>query len=706
MNREQIKIPSDIKARAQALAREINVLRHQYHVEDAPGADDVVYSSLIDELKKIESQYPVLISPESPTQRVAGMPIAGFTKIEHSVRQWSLGDVFDQVELMQWYEKTLRFLDKNHITHDRLDLCAEVKIDGLKIVLTYKQGKLVHAVTRGDGRVGEDVTHNIRTIESVPLQIAEPIDLVAVGEVWLPEQELVRINDQRKKVGEPLYANTRNVAAGTIRQLDARVAAGRKLSTFVYAIDAIDVQETSILIPQTQGEVLTTLKGLGFKTNPIFKVCKNVEEVEDFYTKWLPHRSEQEYGIDGIVIKVDDRGIYEALGHTGKSPRGAVAYKFPAERATTVVEDIQVQIGRTGAVTPVAHLRPVQVDGTTVQRATLHNEDEIARLDIRIGDTVVIQKAGDIIPEVLEVMTGLRSGKEKVFDMLAAARTACGGEIIKEEISQGRRGEQKKSAAYYCADKGTRTIVLENFKHFVSKKGMGIEGLGGKIMEQLFDAGVIKTVADLFALRRSDLIELERFEEKSVENLLTNIDKARQVNAARFIFALGIRYVGEETAVLIERYIAGSGGDVQKVSKPQNPGELAALCASVVPEQWEGIDGIGGRSAQSLSDYFAGARNVALLEQMARSGVVLTYGNTENIDSPLSGKIVVVTGTLSKLSRDEAKAHIRSAGGKVAASVSAKTDYLLAGEKAGSKLGKAKDVGAAIIDEATFLTML
>jgi len=243
MNREQIKIPSDIKARAQALAREINVLRHQYHVEDAPGADDVVYSSLIDELKKIESQYPVLISPESPTQRVAGMPIAGFTKIEHSVRQWSLGDVFDQVELMQWYEKTLRFLDKNHITHDRLDLCAEVKIDGLKIVLTYKQGKLVHAVTRGDGRVGEDVTHNIRTIESVPLQIAEPIDLVAVGEVWLPEQELVRINDQRKKVGEPLYANTRNVAAGTIRQLDARVAAGRKLSTFVYAIDAIDVHE-------------------------------------------------------------------------------------------------------------------------------------------------------------------------------------------------------------------------------------------------------------------------------------------------------------------------------------------------------------------------------------------------------------------------------------------------------------------------------
>ncbi len=697
-------VPDDVIQRVQNLVREIDALRHKYHVEDAPGADDVVYTSLMDELRSLEEEYPLLITQESPTQRVAGTPLDKFQKVVHDVRQWSLSDVFSQDELQGWYERILRFLKKEGFVTD-VTLCAEVKIDGLKVVLTYVDGKLAHAVTRGDGKVGEDVTHNVKTIRSVPIVLPEPINVTVVGEVWLPESELKKINDRRKKAGEDLYANTRNVAAGTIRQLDARVASQRNLAVFAYAIDAIDVKETRVIVPRTQIKKLVLLKELGFKVSPHYARCQNIQEVQEFYQRWMPHRNDQEYGIDGVVIKVNDVALWDVLGYTGKSPRGATAYKFPAERVTTVVEDICVQVGRTGVVTPVAHLKPVSVANTTVSRATLHNEDEIKRLGIKIGDTVVIQKAGDIIPEVLEVLTNMRTGTEKDFDMLAAAQAACGGEVVREDIVGGKKGQQKNSAAYYCADKNTYAILLGQISHFVSKKGFNIDGLGEKIIAQLLNEGVIENAADIFALTKEQLTALERFEEKSATNLITSITLSKEVACSKFLYALGIRHVGEETAVLVADLI--SMGKIGVSGSPDNPDDLCAMLAEISCDTWEGIDGIGGRSAQSLVAYFSSSHHRDMLGKMTSQGVRLIYdAQKSREETGLTGLNFVVTGTLPTLSRDAAKEMIRQNGGKVVASVSKKTDILLAGERAGSKLQKASDLGVKVIDEQAFLAML
>jgi len=703
---------SEARKRIDKLTAEVDRLRRAYHVEDDPQADDVVYSALMSELTDLESAYPELIESTSPSQRVAGKPLDKFRKISHAYRQWSLGDVFDLTELRAWMEKTQRSVEKldGRFSHkQKSELCCEVKIDGLKVVLTYERGELVSGATRGDGKIGEDVTHNIRTIQSVPLRLPEPIDLVAVGEIWLAEEELEKINKHREENDMPLYANTRNVAAGTIRQLDARVAASRNLSTFLYAIESIDVHETGIKSPQTQEDVLEVLKKCGFKVNPVYKICSSADEIQAFYEQWVDHRNDQEYGIDGLVIKVNDLALGAALGHTGKSPRAAVAYKFPAERTTTVVEDIHVQIGRTGVVTPVAHLRPVSVANTTVSRATLHNEEEIQRLGVKIGDTVVIQKAGDIIPEIVEVLTNLRSGDERVFDMLAAARAACGGSVIKEEIGlqgkDGKIGKSKKSAAYYCADKNTRAIVRENLSHFVSKKGMNIDGLGEKIIDQLMDASLIENAGDLFDLRFEELIALDRFERKSAENVIAAITRSKEVNVEKFLFALGIRYVGEETAVLIGRELGQVDGLFGN-QKILTPGDFYNAMHAITTDEWVQIDGIGGRVAHGLHEWFHQSQHQVMLEKMSESGVRLKVQADAGSLQKLDGKVFVVTGTLPTLSRDEAKENIRKAGGKIALSVSAKTDYLLAGEKAGSKLAKAEGLGVKVIDEKVFLDML
>ncbi len=683
----------DIEDRIDRLRKEIDRLRYLYHVKDDPNADDVVYSSLMSELKQLEDKYPKYKSLTSPTQRIGSAPLEKFEKVVHKVRQWSLSDVFSLEELKQWEEKNLRFAQKNQIPLKKnIEYSTEIKIDGLKVILSYERGELVTASTRGDGKVGEDITKNARTIKSIPLKLPFGIDIIVVGEIWLPEKEFKRINKERLESGEMLFANARNAAVGSVRQLDSKITANRNLSTFIYSIDYLDKLNSDLDIPKTQTESLKLLEKLGFKINKNYKVCKNLLEVEKYYEYWTQKRDKQEYGIDGLVIKINDRKIHKLLGYTGKSPRGSVAYKFPAQKATTIVEDIKVQIGRTGVVTPVAHLKPVFVDGSLVSRATLHNEDEIKRLGLKIGDTVVVQKAGDIIPDIVEVLKNLRNGTEREFDMKAEAQKECGAEVIKETIGNG----SQKSSAYYCKNKNSFVIKKENIIHFVSKKGFDIDGLGEKIVEQLMNEGLISDASDLFELKTGDLEPLERFEKKSASNLVSAIENSKSITVSRFLFALGVRHVGEEGAILISQFLSKK--------EIKTPSELAEVCSNISLEDWLNVDGIGQKAAQSILDYFSCPENRKILDNMTTHGVVLI--RDKNRENKLNGKIFVLTGTLETMTRDSAKEKIRLAGGKVSSTVSKKTDYLLAGKKSGSKLSKAQSLGIEILSEQEFLKLL
>lgn len=684
--------------RMEKLIKEIDRLRVLYHVKDDPSVDDVVYSSLMDELRAIEEMYPEFKKDTSPTQRIGGKPLEQFKKVEHKVRQWSFDDLFNFEELGKWEEKIVRMMHKKNLGDTHPEYCCEIKIDGLKVILTYENGQLVTAATRGDGVIGEDITHNIKTIHSVPLELEYPIDIVVVGEVWLPESELQRINREREKSGEAQFANARNAAAGSVRQLDPAIAASRNLEVFIYDIDLLSGYEGHFDDPGTQIDELELLVRLGFKVNPTFQLCPDIDAIEEMYAGWVDKRNDQEYAIDGVVIKVNDKKIQDTLGYTGKAPRFAIAYKFPAERTTTVVEDISVQVGRTGVLTPVAHLEPVSVAGTTVSRATLHNADEIERLGLKIGDTVVIQKAGDIIPEVLEVLVNMRTGREKDFDMIAACKDICGGEIIKDVI--GIKGEEE-SAAYYCRDKNSFAIQKERLRHFVSKKGMNIDGLGEKIIEQLMNEGIIADAADIFDLQVGDVDHLERFADKSAENLITAIENAKKVRLEKFIFALGIRYIGEETAVLIAQ-------NIQKIStqKVENLSDLARVFSDVSREKWETIDGIGVRAAESLVEWFNDEKHQKMLSRMHNSNVEIIIKHAQADNDRISGKTFVLTGSLEHMTRDDAKELIRSRGGKTASSVSKSTDYVVAGAKAGSKLKKAQELGVEIFSEEEFRALI
>jgi DNA ligase (NAD+) len=688
-----------VAERVDKLTAEIDRLRVLYHVKDDPTVDDVVYSSLMDELRGLEEIYPHLRRPTSPTQRIGGKPLEKFKKVTHKVRQWSFNDLFDENGLIKWQEKIMRMLDKKSYGNTSLTYCCEIKIDGLKVILTYEKGQLVTAATRGDGVIGEDVTHNIKTIHSVPLTLPHPIDLVVVGEVWMPEKELVQINRERADKELPLFANARNAAAGSIRQLDPQVAAGRKLNVFIYDVDLLAGHENYYDTPQTQIEELYLLQELGFKVNSTFQLCNTIAEIQKMYQSWIDKRHAQDYAIDGVVIKVNDKELQEALGYTGKAPRFAIAYKFPAERTTTVVEDIVVQVGRTGVLTPVAHLRPVSVAGSTVSRATLHNADEIARLGLKIGDTVVIQKAGDVIPEVVEVLVNMRTGTERDFDMMAASRVVCGGEIIKEEIGVKGKGT---SAAYYCRDKNSFAIQKERLRHFVSKKGMNIDGMGERIIEQLMREGLVTDAADIFEITVGDIEHLERFADRSARNLITAISASKTVALQKFLFALGIRYVGEETAVLIAQKLHTL---VQK--KVETPTDMHMIFAQITPDQWKSIDGIGDKAAQSISEWIADERNCAVLDRMSDAGVRITHVQSQSEEKRfLQGKTFVLTGTLATMTRDAAKEKIRMHGGKVASSVSASTDYVVAGDKAGSKRAKALQLGVTVITEDQFHSLI
>ena len=662
----------EIIERIEKLKKTIEHHGYLYHTLDKPEISDEAYDSLVSELQKLEEEHPDLKSSNSPTERVGGEPLKEFVKVSHKKRQWSYDDVFDFDGLTKWEEKLKNFIRKENLSSEKIEYCVELIIDGLKTVLTYKAGELVQGATRGDGSIGEDVTNNIKTIETIPLRLTERVDITVVGEAWIGKKNLVKINKEREKNGEVLYANTRNLAAGSVRQLDPKVVSGRRLSSFVY-----DIDEYNKTMPETQTEELNLLEKLGFNVNPNRRLFSSIDLVEKYYKDWTKKRHDLDYELDGIVIKVNSNKIQKALGYTAKSPRWGVAYKFPAEQVTTVVENIVLQIGRTGVLTPVAHLRPVLVAGSTVSRATLHNEDEIRRLDVRIGDTVILQKAGDVIPDIVSVVKELRTGKEKTF-VWPSHVPECGGEGQIERIPG--------QSAWRCVSKNSFEQQKRKFYHFVSKKSFDITDLGPKIIDALLENNLINDYADIFTLKKGDLLSLPRFAEKSVDNLLSAIEKARKVTLPRFVVGLSVPQVGEETAYLLAQNFH-TIFDLHKAKK----------------EELEKIDGVGPIVAESIVNFFDAKENRLVVEALLREVVIPKVGIKSG--GKLSQKTFVLTGTIS-LSRDEAKEMIRKSGGTVSESVSKETDYVVAGESAGSKLAKAKKLGVRVLSEKEFLALL
>jgi len=665
--------PKDKKERAGRLCETIHHHSYLYHVLDSPEISDAAYDALVRELADIEEKYPTLKTPDSPSQRVGGEPLKDFKKVRHEVRQWSFDNAFMEEDLRAWDARINRLAKEEH--KEVVSYVAEHKIDGLKIVLTYKKGVLTQGATRGDGVVGEDITENIKTIRSVPLRLMRDIDVVVVGEAWLPRAELRRINKERSKKGEALFANARNAAAGSLRQLDPKIAASRRLAASVY--DVIAIEEN--LRPETQAEELVLLKDIGFKTNLHWKICRNVDEIISYYNEWLKKRDSEEYDMDGLAVKVNEVDVQDTLGYTAKAPRFAIAFKFPAEQVTTVVEDIALQVGRTGVLTPVAHLKPVLVAGSTVSRATLHNEDEIKRLDVRIGDTVIIQKAGDVIPDIVEVVTSLRTGKERLFKWPKKV-PACGGDGSIERVPG--------AAAWRCVAKNSLEQQKRMFAYFVSRKTMDIDGVGEQITSALLVAGLINTFDDLFTLTEGDFLALPGFAEVSARNAVVAIHKAaKDVPLARFLTALSIEHVGEETARLVAEHF----GTLEKVRTASE-------------EEFVAIDGVGEVVAASLTHWFADKENNAMLKRLLKH--VTVKREARGAGGKLAEQTFVLTGTLEQMSRDEAGKRIRALGGKVASSVSAKTSYVVAGADPGSKYDKAIELGVPVMTEAEFIGLL
>jgi len=682
------------RRRIEKLRKEVDRLRYRYHVLDSPDATDEVYTSLRKELAELEKKHPEFATPSSPTSRIGGKPLDKFRKVPHIFRQWSLDDCFSFQELQEWEDKNRRILEKA-LGKVKFNYFVEPKIDGLHIVLVYEKGILVRGSTRGDGAIGEDVTQNIRTIESIPLELNEKVDITAEGECWLSEKELERIN-REKKEKEPPFANARNAAAGSIRQLDPKIAASRKLDSFIYQLRPIPNGYFPGSL-NTQKDKAEWLKKLGFKVNRDNCVCGSLKEVREYYKLWEKKKVKQAYGIDGLAVKVDSVEYQEELGYTGKSPRWSIAYKFPAETVTTVIQNIQVQVGRTGAITPVAILKPVKVAGSVVSRATLHNEDEIKRLDVKIGDTIILQKAGDVIPEVVEVIKNLRTGKERRFRMPKHC-SICGALIERRVLKKG-----SKEAAVYCSNRKCFAQEKRKLIYFAGKKGFNIDGMGRKIISSLMDEGLIKNFPDIFRLKEGDLLPLERFAELSARNLVKAVDNSKKVNLEKFITALGIRYVGEETAILVSRFLKST---VKK--EIISPSLLADKAGGLSVEEWGLIKGIGDSAAESLHQYFNDKDRVKELKELAKLGVKISLKSKilSSKSNLLQGKSFVFTGTLSKLKRDEAKDRVRMAGGEVSSSVSKKTDYVVAGSNPGSKYNKAKKLVVKTISEKELIKLL
>ena len=668
-------------AKAAAVSGQIEKLREEirrhedlYYVQDNPEISDVEYDALLEKLQQLEQEHPDQITPDSPTQRVGGKPAEGFSQVVHRRPMLSLDNSYNIEELRAFDQRCQRLADGRSV-----DYVAELKIDGLSLSLHYEDQLMVRGVTRGDGRVGEDVTLNARTIRSIPLKLRAQLpkgiaDLEVRGEAFIPRKVFERINAEREEQEEPRFANPRNAAAGTIRQLDPKITARRKLEMFAYDLLAGERKPLA-----THWETLNWLESAGFKVSAERRLCKSIDEVIEFANKIEAQRDDLNYEIDGLVVKVNSAALQDEFGTTNKAPRWAIAYKYAARQATTQVLSIAVQVGRTGALTPVANLEPVSLAGTTVSRATLHNPDEVKRLGIRIGDWVLIEKGGDVIPKVLKVIESKRNGTEKVFRMPRKC-PVCGGEISKPEGEVVSR----------CIAADCPAQLMGRLLHFASRRAMRIEGLGESLVDQLVASGKVHDAGDLYSLTLSDVTSLERMAEKSASNLLAQIEASKQKDLSNLIYALGLRHVGDRTATTLARHF----------------GSLDALSKATV-EELDDVPEIGLTVAQSVRDWFDDPGNIELCKRLEAAGVQTRIErSSEPADESLAGKTFVLTGTLAEYTRDEARAAIEARGGRVSSSVSKKTDFVVAGEEAGSKLDKATELGVAVLDEAAFKQML
>ena len=672
----------EAQQRAQELRNVLHQAAHAYYVLDDPQMEDAVYDRLYRELLDLEQSDPSLIAPDSPTQRVGGAPAQGFSSVAHRVPLLSLDNAFNQDELSAWHERLQRVLGPSN--DQELALVAELKIDGNALALSYENGVLTRAATRGDGSRGEDITANVRTISSIPLRlhIADPPAWVEVrGEAFIPDGTFAAINAEREASGEALFANPRNACAGTLRQLDPKVVAARRLDFFAYALHLPAADQ-----PRSQWEALQWLERAGFRVNPNRTLCDGLMGIQQFCNTWEEQRHGLAYATDGVVVKLNNLALQAEAGFTQKAPRWAIALKYPAEEAPSRLLRVVVQVGRTGAVTPVAEFEPVALAGTSVSRATLHNADRIAELDLHLGDTVVVRKAGEIIPEVVRVLSELRPAGA-IPASLPATCPECGSTLVRE-------GEE---AATRCVNSSCPAILRGGLRHWVSKGAMDVDGLGSKLIEQLVDRGIVPSIAGLYNLDQALLASLERMGDKSAANLIAALEQSKQQPWHRQLYGLGIRHVGEVNA----KVLAASFTTVEQLSATaiDDPNAIAAL------------HGIGPEISQSLSQWFRTDANQALLQQLRHSGLSLAAdeqesGQAKAGDGPLQGKTFVLTGTLPSLSRSDAQARIEAAGGKVTGSVSKKTNYVIAGEAAGSKLSKAESLKITILDESALLQLL
>ncbi len=671
---------ADVRSEVKRLRDALHHHNYRYHTLDDPEISDTQYDRLLQRLLELERAHPQLLTPDSPTVRVGAPPLEKFETAAHSVPMTSLDNAFSDGDILYFDQRVRKLLD----TGKPVLYTAEVKIDGLAVEMVYEKGRLVQATTRGDGARGEVITDNIRTIRSVPLVLRAtgswPVpDLLDVrGEVFMDRAGFSSLNIHREKSGLPLFANPRNAAAGSLRQLDSRITATRPLKIFCYGVGRFQGPR-----PHTHGRLLDCLATFGFTVNPLTRAALSITAVLAFYRELAATRNALPYDIDGMVIKVDELADQERLGAKARSPRWAMAYKFPAAQETTRILDIEVQVGRTGALTPVAILEPVSVGGVTVSRATLHNEDDIAQKDIRLGDTVFVERAGDVIPRVVKAVTSHRTGAETVFRMPAAC-PVCGEPTVREiDAASGKRG-----AVTRCVNAACPAQVRENIRHFAAKGAFDIDGLGDKLISRLVDRQLIQNAADIFDLTKDTLADVDRMGEKSAENLAAAIEQSKRIPFSRFLFALGIRYVGEGVADLLARAFP----------------DLNTLMAAD-KDRLLAVDGIGERIAESLVHYLSQPRNREMIHRLLDSGISIRYPETEGTGR-LTGKTFVLTGTLSTMTRAQAKQHIGRLGGKVTGSLSTHTDFLVAGAAPGSKLAKARNLNIRILDEEAFQQLL
>lgn len=666
-------VPRESQQRAFELKKQLNQHLHQYHVLDDPLIPDAQYDRLFQELVKLEEQYPALLTSDSPTQRVGAMPLSEFGQVAHAIPMLSLGNAFSV--------KELRAFDKR--IHDRLksseiiEYVCEPKLDGLAVSLLYKDGVLVQAATRGDGAVGENITENCRTISTIPLKLQGddyPESLEVRGEVYMPLEGFDKLNESQRKKNEKTFANPRNAAAGSLRQLDSRITATRPLAIYCYALGKV-----SEPIAATHAESILKLKEWGFRISPEMKIVSGVEACQAYYNDLSNRRENLAYEIDGVVYKVNQFNLQEDLGFVSRAPRWAIAYKFPAAEEVTTIEEVEFQVGRTGALTPVARLKPVHVAGVTVSNATLHNMDEIERKDVRVGDTVIVRRAGDVIPEVVKPIIEKRPNDAKVIN----APTKC--PVCDSDVERvAGEAALRCTGGLFCDAQRKEAI-----KHFASRKAMDVDGLGDKIVELLVDLELIHSPADLFSLKAERIASLERMGEKSAENLIASLEAAKKTTLQRFIFSLGIREVGEATA----RNLALHFGDLAPIMQ-------------ATQEQLVIIKDVGPIVAEHIVHFFKQEHNLEVIEKLLAAGIFWEKLEAVKTDSEISGKVFVITGTLSTCSRDEAKQKLLVLGAKVTGSVSKKTDYLIAGEAAGSKLAKAESLGVEVLDEQKFLALV